>query len=78
MKKYRCTACGYVYDPAEGDPEGGIPHGVPFEDLPDDWICPVWGFGKRLFVALEDSASARSPSCGVPLPGRRRAAAPEP
>ena len=41
MEKYICTNCGYVYDPVEGDPERGIPPGTPFEELPEDWICPV-------------------------------------
>lgn len=41
MKKYRCTMCGWVYDPAEGDT--GVAPGTPFEDLPDDWVCPACG-----------------------------------
>ncbi len=49
MKKYVCGVCGYVYDPAEGDKEGGIPPGTPFEDLPDDWTCPVCGASKDEF-----------------------------
>lgn len=49
MKKYVCTACGYVYDPAEGDPDGGIAPGTAFEDIPDDWVCPVCGVGKDMF-----------------------------
>ena len=49
MKKYVCTVCGYVYDPAEGDPDGGIAAGTSFEDLPDDWVCPVCGAGKEDF-----------------------------
>ena len=40
MKKYVCTVCGYVYDPAEGDPDSGIAPGTAFEDIPDDWVCP--------------------------------------
>ena len=43
MKKYVCDTCGYVYDPAVGDPDGGIAPGTAFEDLPDDWVCPVCG-----------------------------------
>ena len=46
MKKYVCTVCGWVYDPAEGDPEGGIAPGTAFEDIPDDWVCPLCGVGK--------------------------------
>jgi rubredoxin len=49
MKKYVCTVCGYVYDPAEGDPDGGIAAGTAFEALPDDWVCPVCGAGKEDF-----------------------------
>ena len=49
MTKYVCTVCGYVYDPAKGDPENGIPPGTTFESLPDDWVCPVCGAGKEAF-----------------------------
>ena len=51
MKKYRCTVCEYIYDPALGDPENGI---AAFEDLPDGWICPVCGEGKWAFEPLEE------------------------
>lgn len=50
MKKYVCTACGYIYDPAAGDPENGINPGTAFEDLPDDWVCPACGAPKSMFV----------------------------
>lgn len=49
MKKYVCTVCGYVYDPEVGIPEEGIAPGTAFEDLPDDFVCPVCGVGKDLF-----------------------------
>lgn len=49
MKKYVCNACGYVYDPAVGDPEHGVKPGTPFEDLPEDWTCPECGAGKDMF-----------------------------
>lgn len=49
MAKYECTVCGYVYDPEEGDPDGGIKAGTPFEELPDDWVCPVCGADKDQF-----------------------------
>ncbi len=49
MKRFVCTICGYVYDPANGDPENGISPGIPFEALPDDWVCPVCGAGKEMF-----------------------------
>lgn len=50
MDKYLCTVCGYVYDPAEGDPDHGIAPGTKFEDIPDDWVCPICGVGKEDFV----------------------------
>ncbi len=46
---YRCTVCGYVYDPAAGDPDNGIKAGTPFEELPDTWVCPVCGAPKAEF-----------------------------
>jgi flavin reductase (DIM6/NTAB) family NADH-FMN oxidoreductase RutF/rubredoxin len=49
VKRYVCNVCGYVYDPEKGDPESGIPAGTPFEELPDDWVCPVCGAGKDDF-----------------------------
>ncbi len=49
-EKYYCTACGYIYDPAVGDPEHGVPAGTRFEDLPDDWVCPVCGTEKIDFA----------------------------
>ena len=49
MKKYVCDVCGYEYDPATGDPDNGIPAGTAFEDLPDDWVCPLCGVGKGDF-----------------------------
>ena len=49
MKKYECTVCGYLYDPAGGDPDNGVAPGTTFEDLPDDWVCPVCGVGKEDF-----------------------------
>jgi flavin reductase (DIM6/NTAB) family NADH-FMN oxidoreductase RutF/rubredoxin len=50
--KYKCTVCGYIYDPAKGDPDGGIAPGTAFKDLPDDWVCPVCGVGKDQFEPL--------------------------
>jgi rubredoxin len=52
MSKYICTICVYIYDPAEGDPSKIIPAGTPFEDLPDNWICPICGVGKNEFVKV--------------------------
>jgi rubredoxin len=52
MEKWECTACGYIYDPEEGDPDNGIEPGTPFEDIPDDWVCPQCGVGKEFFQKL--------------------------
>ena len=49
MQKYVCTVCGYVYDPEKGDPDSGIVPGTSFDQLPDDWVCPVCGADKSLF-----------------------------
>lgn len=54
MKKYRCTICGYVYDPSQGDPDGGVASGTPFENLPEDWVCPICGAPKADFEEIED------------------------
>ncbi len=53
MTKYRCVACDYVYDPAQGDPDSGVAPGTSFEDLPDDWVCPDCGLGKDMFEPVE-------------------------
>jgi rubredoxin len=52
MEKWECTACGYIYDPSEGDPEHGINPGTAFEDLPDDWVCPQCGVSKDFFQKI--------------------------
>ena len=62
MKKYVCEPCGYVYDPEVGDPDGGIAPGTAFEDIPDDWVCPICGMGKDVFVPKELSQPER-PEC---------------
>ncbi len=49
MDRYVCTICGYVYDPEEGDPDNGVEPGTPFENLPDDWTCPICGAAKDAF-----------------------------
>lgn len=53
MDKYICTVCGYVYDPANGDPANGVQPGTKFEDIPDDWVCPDCGVGKDQFEKVE-------------------------
>jgi flavin reductase (DIM6/NTAB) family NADH-FMN oxidoreductase RutF len=54
MKKYKCLMCGYIYDPAVGDPDNDVEAGTAFEDLPDDWVCPECGAGKDQFEPVED------------------------
>jgi len=54
MKKYICTVCSYIYDPAVGDPDGGIKPGTAFEDIPNDWVCPLCGVGKEDFEPVEE------------------------
>lgn len=54
MKKYKCLLCGYVYDPAIGDPESGIEPETAFEELPDDWVCPECGAGTDEFEPIDD------------------------
>ncbi len=54
MQKYVCSVCGYIYDPAEGDADGGIAAGTSFADLPDDWECPNCGVSKDDFEPEED------------------------
>ena len=49
MQKYVCEPCGYVYDPAAGDPDNGVDPGTAFEDLPDNWVCPDCGAEKDEF-----------------------------
>lgn len=52
MDKYKCEVCGYIYDPEKGDPDGGIKPGTRFEDIPDDWTCPVCGAEKNQFKLI--------------------------
>lgn len=54
MEKYICTVCDWVYDPAVGDPEHGIEPGTSFNDLPDDWVCPLCGVGKEVFEPVDE------------------------
>src|SRR5262249_60586122 len=54
LQRWICESCGYIYDPEDGDPDGGIPAGTAFEDIPVAWFWPVGGARKRDFVLLED------------------------
>ena len=49
LKKYVCGPCGYVYDHEIGDPDNGVAPGTPFEEIPEDWVCPICGLGKDAF-----------------------------
>lgn len=53
MKKYRCTVCDHIYDPAVGDPESGIPAGTPFEAIVESWVCPECGASKADFEPFD-------------------------
>lgn len=52
MQKWECMVCGWIYDPAKGDPSQGIKPGTAFEDLPDGWVCPECGAPKDMFRPL--------------------------
>lgn len=52
--KYKCNVCGYVYDPEKGDSDGGIKKGMPFETIPDGWVCPVCGAARDMFARIEE------------------------
>lgn len=54
MQKYICEPCGYIYDPELGDEDGGIAPGTPFEDIPEDWACPVCGAEKIDFAPYNE------------------------
>jgi rubredoxin len=53
MAKYECLVCGWIYDPAIGDPDGGIAPGTAFENIPDNWVCPICGVDKTNFKKIE-------------------------
>ena len=54
MTKWRCEPCDYVYDPEVGDPENGVAPGTPWEEVPDDWLCPECMLGKDYFQRIEE------------------------
>ncbi len=53
MQKYVCIVCDYVYDPQNGDPDNGVAPGTAFNDIPDEWVCPICGVGKNDFEPTE-------------------------
>lgn len=54
MKKYVCDVCGWIYDPEIGDPDNGVAPGTPFEDVPEDWVCPLCQAPKSEFSIVAD------------------------
>ena len=54
MQKYECVTCGYIYDPAEGDPDADVTPGTAFDALPEDYLCPICGVGKEEFEPIDD------------------------
>ena len=54
MSKYVCDVCGWVYDPAMGDPDNGVVPGTPFEQVPDEWVCPECGADKSQFSLVQE------------------------
>ena len=68
MEKYVCDVCGYVYDPAVGDPDNGIEPGTAWDDVAEDWVCPLCGVGKDSFRAeLSIGTKGASGTCRVPF-----------
>jgi len=59
LTKWKCTVCGYIYDPDEGDPESGVKPGTSFEELPDDWVCPICGATKDQFEMVEQDETKK-------------------
>lgn len=53
MQKYQCQICGYIYDPAEGDPDNNVPPNTPFDKVPEDWVCPICGAPKDQFAPAD-------------------------
>jgi len=62
FRQYICLVCGYIYDEADGDPDGGLPPGTRYEDIPDDWVCPDCGVSKADFVPLEEATKTPAPA----------------
>ena len=54
MKKYECSVCNWVYEPQIGDPDNGVAAGIPFEQIPEDWTCPLCGVSKEDFEVVEE------------------------
>ena len=52
MEQWECSVCGYIYDPEQGDPNNTVKPGTPFDDVPDDWLCPICGADKSYFIKV--------------------------
>lgn len=57
--KYLCAVCGYIYDPLKGDPDNGIAPGTPFENIPNEWVCPICGVSKNDFIPYEENITLK-------------------
>ena len=68
-QQYICRACGLIYDEAEGDPDSGLAPGTRFEDIPDDWECPLCGVTKTDFELFEKRAAAAASAAGLQTTG---------
>ena len=66
MDKYVCELCGYVYDPAVGDPDNGIAPGTEFDELPEDWVCPLCGASKEDFEKVTEEEADTEADPGTP------------
>ena len=66
MDKYVCELCGYVYDPAVGDPDNGIAPGTEFDELPEDWVCPLCGATKEDFEKVTEEEADTEAAPGTP------------
>lgn len=53
LTKFKCTICGHIYNPMVGDPDSGIAAGTPFEEIPNDWVCPICGVGKEDYIKMK-------------------------
>jgi rubredoxin len=53
MQQYQCQVCGYIYDPAQGDPDNNVPPNTPFDTLPREWVCPICGASQDQFKPVE-------------------------
>ena len=75
VQNWICESCGFIYDPADGDPDGGIPPGTAFDDIPDTWFCPVCGARKKDFTPVRGLILASRPVASRRAPIARSARA---